>query len=64
MSSNGLLSLLLTDASLLFAQADIGVKNGHIKAIGKAGNPDVMDGVDLDMIVGVNTEVRPVVRFF
>lgn len=39
------------------AQADIGVKNGLIKAIGKGGNPDVMDGVDPAMIVGSNTEV-------
>ena len=38
-------------------QADIGVKDGLIKGIGKGGNPDIMDGVDPDMIVGVNTEV-------
>ncbi|KAL5717691.1 urease [Ranunculus cassubicifolius] len=38
-------------------KADIGIKAGLISGIGKAGNPDVMDGVSLDMIVGVNTEV-------
>ncbi|KAL5204671.1 hypothetical protein ABZP36_009542 [Zizania latifolia] len=38
-------------------KADIGIKGGLIVAIGKAGNPDVMDGVHRDMIVGVNTEV-------
>lgn len=38
-------------------KADIGIKDGFIKAIGKAGNPDVMNGVTDDMIVGVNTEV-------
>ena len=38
-------------------KADIGIKNGCIKAIGKAGNPDVMDKVNLDMIVGVTTDV-------
>jgi len=38
-------------------KADIGIKGGFIVAIGKAGNPDVMDGVHCNMIVGVNTEV-------
>jgi urease len=37
-------------------KADIGIKNGYIVGIGKAGNPDVMDGVTSGMIVGVNTE--------
>lgn len=35
-------------------KADIGIKGGLIVAIGKAGNPDVMDGVDRNMIVGVS----------
>jgi len=34
-------------------KADIGIKGGLIVAIGKAGNPDVMDGVHCNMIVGV-----------
>jgi urease subunit alpha len=38
-------------------KADIGIKNGLIHAIGKAGNPDVMKGVSKKMIVGVTTEV-------
>lgn len=38
-------------------KADIGIKNGVISAIGKAGNPDVMDGVDPKMIVGSGTDV-------
>src|SRR5471032_2073475 len=38
-------------------KADIGIKNGLISAIGKAGNPDVMAGVTRGMIVGVTTEV-------
>src|ERR1700758_5444057 len=38
-------------------KADIGIKNGLIAGIGKAGNPDVMAGVDKNMIVGVTTEV-------
>lgn len=38
-------------------KADIGVKDGYISAIGKSGNPDVMDGVTDGMIVGSCTEV-------
>jgi urease alpha subunit len=34
------------------------VKNGKIVGIGKAGNPDIMDGVTENMIVGSSTEVR------
>lgn len=38
-------------------KADLGIKNGLIHAIGKAGNPDVMAGVSPGMVVGVTTEV-------
>src|SRR3984957_5008564 len=38
-------------------KADIGIKNGLIAGIGKAGNPDVMAGVTPGMVVGVTTEV-------
>ena len=38
-------------------KADIGIKNGIIVGIGKAGNPDVMEGVDAAMIVGSCTDV-------
>src|SRR6204780_3156709 len=34
-------------------KADVGIKDGLISGIGKAGNPDVMAGVTKDMIVGV-----------
>ena len=47
---------LVIDYTGIF-KADIGIKNGRISGIGKAGNPDVMDGVQEGMIVGVNTEV-------
>jgi N-acyl-D-aspartate/D-glutamate deacylase len=40
-------------------KADIGVKGGKIVGIGKAGNPDTMDGITDHMIVGSSTEVRP-----
>jgi urease subunit alpha len=37
-------------------KADIGLKDGRIVGIGKAGNPDVMAGVSPAMIIGVTTE--------
>src|SRR6476619_6754265 len=36
-------------------KADIGIKDGRIAAIGKAGNPDVQSNVDI--IIGPGTEV-------
>jgi urease subunit alpha len=36
-------------------KADIGIKNGYISAIGKAGNPDIQPGVDI--AIGGGTEV-------
>ncbi|KAB5578508.1 putative urease [Coniochaeta sp. 2T2.1] len=47
---------LIVDWSGIY-KADIGVKNGMIVGIGKAGNPDVMDGVSEGMIVGSCTDV-------
>lgn len=38
-------------------KSDIGIKDGIIFALGKAGNRDMMDGVCPDMVVGANTEV-------
>lgn len=38
-------------------KADIGIKDGVITGIGKAGNPDVMEGVDPDMVIGSCTDV-------
>ena len=38
-------------------KADIGIKHGIIVGIGKAGNPDMMDGVDPAMVVGACTDV-------
>src|SRR5471030_2758010 len=36
-------------------KADIGIKNGRIAAIGKAGNPDIQPGVTI--VIGPGTEV-------
>ena len=37
-------------------KADVGIKGNRIVGIGKAGNPDIMDGVTENMVVGVTTE--------
>ncbi|WP_412523171.1 urease subunit alpha [Shewanella chilikensis] len=51
--------LVITNALILdywgIVKADIGIKDGRIQAIGKAGNPDVQDGVNI--VVGPATEV-------
>ncbi|KAH6657354.1 hypothetical protein BKA67DRAFT_187140 [Truncatella angustata] len=55
------LDMVVTNALIIdytgIYKADIGVKNGFIVGIGKAGNPDVMDGVTEGMIVGSCTDV-------
>jgi urease subunit alpha len=57
----GVLDLVITNALILdhwgIVKADIGVRAGRIVKIGKAGNPDTMDGVDPDLVVGASTEV-------
>ena len=54
------LDLVITNALVVdwtgIFKADIGVKNGVIVGIGKAGNPDVMHGVDPSMVVGSGTD--------
>ena len=47
---------LVVDSTGIY-KADVGIKDGLIAGIGKAGNPDVMAGVTPGMIVGVTTEV-------
>ncbi|MDF7811975.1 urease subunit alpha [Hymenobacter sp. YC55] len=55
------LDLLITNALVVdytgIYKADIGIKNGRIIGIGKAGNPHIMPGVTPGMVVGVTTEV-------
>ncbi len=60
--ANGALDLVITnvivmDPVLGVIKADIGVKKGRIVGIGKAGNPDTMDGVLPQMVIGPGTEV-------
>ncbi len=56
------LDVVITNAIVLdpiigIIKADMGIKDGLIAGIGKAGNPDVMDGVQPNMIVSSGTEV-------
>ena len=48
----------LADDRFPFISLDLGIKDGKIVGIGKAGNPDIMDGVDPRLIVGAATTVR------
>jgi urease subunit alpha len=38
-------------------KADVGVRDGRIVALGKAGNPDTMDGVHPGLVIGPSTEI-------
>ncbi|MFF8541187.1 urease subunit alpha [Streptomyces werraensis] len=38
-------------------KADVGIRDGRITGIGKAGNPDTMDGVHPDLVIGPETEI-------
>lgn len=59
--AGGSLDLVVTNAVILdywgIVKADIGIRDGRIVAIGKAGNPDLMSGVSPDMTIGPGTEV-------
>lgn len=54
------LDLVITNAIILdpvlgIIKADIGVKDGRIVGVGNAGNPSIMN--DIDMVVSSNTEI-------
>ncbi len=59
MRSEGAVDTVLTNALIIdhtgIVKADIGLKDGRIASIGKAGNPDVQPGVDI--VIGPGTEV-------
>src|SRR6202166_1082185 len=59
--ADGVLDLVITNAVIVdhggIYKADIGIRNGRIAGIGKAGNPDVMSGVTPGMVIGAGTEV-------
>ena len=60
-SKDGSLDVVITnvtiiDAKLGVIKADVGIKDGKIAGIGKAGNPNVMHGVDPDLVTGPSTD--------
>ena len=58
----GVLDFVITSVMIIdhwgIVKADIGIKDGKIVGIGKAGNPDTMDGITPNMIIGASTEVH------
>jgi urease subunit alpha len=59
--AEGTPDLVITGAVVLdhwgIVKADIGVRDGRIVALGKAGNPDTMDGVHPELVIGPSTEI-------
>ena len=55
------LDLVITNAVIVdhwgIVKGDIGIRDGRIVKVGKAGNPDTMNGVDPELVVGASTEV-------
>src|SRR5205085_3043247 len=58
---SGALDLVISNALVVdhwgIVKGDIGVRDGRIVKVGKAGNPDTMTGVDPELVVGAATEV-------
>jgi urease subunit alpha len=56
--AEGAVDTVITNALIVdywgIVKADIGIKDGRIAAIGKAGNPDIQPGVDI--VIGPGTE--------
>ncbi|MCY4054286.1 MAG: urease subunit alpha, partial [Cyanobacteria bacterium MAG CAR3_bin_5] len=56
---DGAMDTVITNALILdwwgIVKADVGLRDGRIAAIGKAGNPDIQDGVDV--VIGPGTEI-------
>ncbi|MCW2524081.1 MAG: urease subunit alpha [Frankiales bacterium] len=59
--AQGTPDLVLTGVTILdhwgVIKADVGVRDGRIVGIGKAGNPDTMDGVTPELVIGPSTEI-------
>ncbi|MDQ6705721.1 MAG: urease subunit alpha [Acidobacteriota bacterium] len=60
-SVSGALDVVITNALIVdhwgIVKGDVGIKSGRIVKVGKAGNPDTMQGVDPELVVGAATEV-------
>jgi urease subunit alpha len=59
--ADGAADTVITGAVVLdhwgVVKADVGIRDGRIVGLGKAGNPDTMDGVDPALVIGPSTEV-------
>ncbi|HSV67170.1 MAG TPA: urease subunit alpha [Mycobacteriales bacterium] len=59
--AEGTPDLVITGAVVLdhwgVVKADVGIRDGRITALGKAGNPDTMAGVHPDLVIGPSTEI-------
>ncbi|MBE6196691.1 MAG: urease subunit alpha [Rikenellaceae bacterium] len=60
-SKEGSLDLVITNVTILdpilgVVKADVGIKDGLIAGIGKAGNPDTMSGVSPELVTGASTD--------
>ncbi|WES63996.1 urease subunit alpha [Microbacter sp. GSS18] len=59
--ADGALDTVITNAVILdwwgIVRADVGIRDGRIAGIGRAGNPDIADGVDPRLVIGPSTDV-------
>lgn len=60
-SGAGSLDLVITNVTILdpvlgVVKADVGIKDGKIAGVGKAGNPNIMEGVSPDLVTGPSTD--------
>jgi urease subunit alpha len=59
--ADGAPDLVITNAIVLdywgVVKGDVGIRDGRICAIGKAGNPDIQDGVTAGLAIGPSTEI-------
>jgi urease subunit alpha len=60
-SAEGALDTVITNAVVLdhwgVVRADVGIRGGRIVGLGRAGNPDIADGVHPDLVIGPGTDV-------
>jgi urease subunit alpha len=59
--AEGALDTVITNVVVLdhwgIVKTDVGIRGGRIVALGRAGNPEIMDGVDPGLIIGASTDV-------
>ncbi|WP_207496449.1 urease subunit alpha [Aridibaculum aurantiacum] len=60
--SEDVLDFVITSVIIIdhwgIVKADIGIKDGKVVGVGKAGNPDTMDGITPGLVIGASTEVH------